>query len=306
MDMDKVLPIFPKFEKLSLDHKELLQSIANDFPSSDFNFAGLFTWDVREVVLVSSLNGNLVICSSDYLTHAKFYSFIGDNKVDETIETLTDYAKQRGEESKLKLVPQTVVKHIKQPDVHEILEDRDNYDYIYSVNDLVELKGKEYEGKRNILHGFTRLHGDSIQEKELDLNDKDVILDIEQVMVKWQQTRGKGSSEVSDEFIAIKKALDHHQSLSMRAFGIYNRDTLIAFTLFEILPTKVAVAHFHKADVGYNGVYEHLTHSFAKHLASLDVKIMNYEQDLGVAGLRKSKESFHPSEYIKKYIVSRK
>jgi len=34
------------------------------------------------------------------------------------------------------------------------------------------------------------------------------------------------------------------------------------------------------------------------------VKYLNFEQDLGLTGLRLSKKSFHPVNYLKKYKVS--
>jgi len=303
--MNKSLPIFPQFEKLSLNHKEVLQAIANNYPSSDFNFAGLFTWDVGENVMICSLNGNLIIRSADYVTHDIFYSFIGESKVDETIETLIDYAEKNIQNATLRLIPESVAKNISQAK-HQVTEDRDNHDYIYLVSDLAQLKGGKYEKKRNILHGFARKYPHNLKEEELDLNDEKVREDIEQVIKRWQVSRQKTDDDVKDELIAVGKALEHHKTLNIRAFGIYHRKVLIAFNLFEILPGKIAIGHFHKADVGYAGVYEHLTHNLAKHLATLEVETMNYEQDLGEEGLRRSKESFHPARYIKKYTVTRK
>jgi len=303
--MSKKLPVFPDFEKLSLAHKDVLQAMANNFPSSDFNFAGLFTWDVGGIVTVSSLNGNLVICASDYLTHDKFYSFIGSNKVDETIKTIIDYAEEHGEDTTLKLIPESVAAHIKQTGIHQVNEDRDNHDYIYSVGDLAELKGGKYRKKRSILYGFTREHGSRVRQKELDLEDKNIREDIQKVMSKWQQSRKKSGGEVRDEFTAIQKALEHHQVLGLRAYGVYDNADLIAFLIFEILPGKVAIGHFEKADTRYKGIFEHLKHNLARHLDSLDIKTFNTEQDLGIKGLRKSKESLHPTTYIKKCTIKR-
>lgn len=292
------LPIFPEFTKLSIDHRDVLSSISNKFPSSDFNFAGLFTWDVDEVVMVSSLNDNLVICSSDYLTHTKFYSFIGDNKIDNTIKTLTDYAKHQGEAT-LRLITQSVAQHINS-DLYELKEDRDNHDYILSVKDLMDFKSNKYRGKKNLHNRFLNNFGGKAKEIELEINKTTVREDIEKVLLSWQKSRNKQPSEVKDEFIAIRRALEHHEVLGMKAFGVYHDDRLIAFTLFEILPNKVAIIHFDKANVEFVGIFEHLKHSFAKHLWTLGVETINYEQDLGIEGLRRAKESYHPVEYIKK------
>ena len=302
--MIKGLPTFPEFEKLSLTHKDILRSIVYNFPSSDFNFSGLFTWDTTDSVMVSALNDNLVVRSSDYLTHSKFYSFIGDNKVDETIKTIIDHANSQGEDTKLRLITEKVASNITR-DKHLISEDRDNHDYIYLVRDWVELKGKNYRGKRNLLHNFQRKYGVSVKEKELDLTDESIRNEIERVMEKWQQARGKNSTEVRDEFKGIRKALEHHDALDIKAFGIYHSNELIAFLLFEVLPNKVAIGHFEKADTIFEGVFVHLRHTLAKHLASMDIETFNTEQDLGVEGLRKSKESYHPHEFIKKYTVER-
>jgi hypothetical protein len=219
---------------------------------------------------------------------------------------LTDYARRQGESTTLRLIPQSVTAHIQNPNLHTITEDRDNFDYIYLVNDLANLQGGKNHSKRNLISQYSRFHGTQSLEKELDLSDEKVQKDIEKVLQRWATSRGKESTETRDELTAVKRALEHHKILEMRAFGVYQGDELIAFTIFEILSNKVAVGHFEKADANYKGVFEHLNYSFAKHLASLDVEIINTEQDLGVEGLRKSKESYHPAEYIKKYTISRK
>lgn len=303
--MDRELPRFPTFEKLSIDHKELVQAIVNNFPTSDFNFAGLFTWDTADVVKISGLNGNLVIQSADYLTHEKFYSFIGDNEVDKTIDGILKFASKEGDQTNLKLITETVAKNISDK-LFNIYEDRDNFDYVYHTTDLTDLPGKKNQKERQKLHRFTRKHGDNVTEKEIDLNNDQDRESIEEIIKNWGISRAREDKDVKNELMAIRKALDHHKTLSLKAFGVYDKDKLIAFTVFEILPHKMAIAHFDKADTQYEDVYVHMKHRLAKHLTTLDVERVNYEQDLGLEGLRRSKESFHPHTFIKKYTVSRK
>ena len=303
--MKKVLPNFPKFEKLKLDHKDLLQAMVSNFPSSDFNFAGLFTWDVEGLVEISSLNDNLIMRSADYLTHEAFYTFLGDNNLEETIMALTKYSKDHGEQTTFRLIPESVAIKIN-PVMHKVIEDRDNHDYIYRVSDLSDMVGSKYRSNRRRISRFTRLYGSKITEKELDLNDEKTTKDIESVMAKWQKSRRKHIDDVRDEFVAINKALTHHKALGMRAFGIFDAKELIAFQIFEILPGKVAIGHFEKADSKYVEVFSYLKHALAKHLSNMRVETYNTEQDLGLPGLRKSKEMDNPASFIKKYTVTRK
>src|SRR5262245_9186402 len=140
MKKDNKLPTFPLFEHLELAHKDALQAIANQFPSySDFNFISLFTWDIEGEVLVSSLNNNLIVKFTDYLDKSNFYSFLGTNKANETAKALIEYAKSNGDKSELKLVPHSVASQISKQQF-EIVEDRDNHDYLLSIEDLVEFR----------------------------------------------------------------------------------------------------------------------------------------------------------------------
>lgn len=301
--INKTIPNFPKFTKLSLYHKNAISAVINNFETSDFNFAGLFTWDVNNSVSVSILNSNIVFLTSDYLTHKQFFSIVGNNKIDESIKEIFKYLNNIGLNPELKLVPESVKIHI--TDNYNITEDNDNFDYIILVKDLVEFKSNKYRGKKNLHNRFISTFGSNITEIELDLHDKNVRNQIINVLDKWKTSKNKNDSEVNDELIAISKALEHYNYLNLKAFGIYINQDLKAFTIFEILPKKVAVIHFDKADINYKGINERMKHSLAKHLSSLDIKYINLEQDLGIIGLRKAKESYHPIKYVKKYTISK-
>ncbi len=301
-----MLPTFPDFELLSLRHKDALQAIANKFPSySDFNFVSLFTWDVDGKIMVSLLNNNLVVMFTDYLTHENVLSFLGDNKIDETIDKIMEYCQQKNLTLRMQYIPATVAEHVSDT-VHEhyvVEEDPDNHDYILSVNDLVEFRTNKYTGKKSAHNHFVRNYGERATAKELDLDSEEVINQVRKVVLEWQKSRGKGDDETKEEFTAIRRCLDNHNELGVRAYGSYVDDELVAFTIFEIVHGQTAIIHYDKANVGFKGVFENLKHNFAKHLATIDIKYINYEQDLGIDGLRFAKSSWQPVDYLKKYVI---
>ena len=58
--------------------------------------------------------------------------------------------------------------------------------------------------------------------------------------------------------------------------------------------------HFEKAAPDYKGLYQFINQSFASVLPE-SYNIINREQDLGIAGLRKAKLSYQPTGFVKKY-----
>lgn len=298
---------FPEFSKLDIKHKDELREIAEQFPSySDFNFVSLFTWDVDGEVEISDLNGNLVMKFTDYNDGSAFLTFLGTNQLLHTIEQLLDYCKDNNLPEELKLIGEAIVHAIPKEEKHKYLikEDRDNHDYILSAANMSDI-GNFHPKKRTKYNYFMREYGEKHQLTELDLDDPDTLQDIRQMLIDWQGVRGKESAEIKREFTAIEKCLEHSKVLNILGYGTYVDDKLIAFTLFELIHEKTAMLHFGKTNISFKGSNEHLQHNLAKYLNSLDVELMNNEQDMGIEGLRKSKESSLPIYFLKKYTVGR-
>ena len=305
---DKLIPDFPEFVDLDIKYKNLLQEIASRFSTySDFNFVSLFNWNNDGQIKISKLNENLVVRFIDYTTKNSFYSFIGDNELVETINALIDHSVAEGKEPELILVPEEAVKELSADTEHnlELVEDNDNHDYILSVEDLVEFRTNKYRGKKNLHNRFVRHYGEDSIAKELDLSNAQAIEEIRGVTKKWQEARNKSDEETSLEFEAINRCLDNADNLGIRVFGIYIKGELQAYTIFEILPGEVAMLHFDKANTQFEGIFENLKHNFAKHLHSFDIKTINFQQDLGIPGLRQSKMSYQPIDYLRKYKIRR-
>jgi hypothetical protein len=77
-------------------------------------------------------------------------------------------------------------------------------------------------------------------------------------------------------------------------------DEMVAYTVAEALTDETVVIHFEKGDTQYKGVYQAINQMFLENTAG-EFSFVNREQDLNDEGLRKSKLSYHPVKFVKKY-----
>ncbi len=79
---------------------------------------------------------------------------------------------------------------------------------------------------------------------------------------------------------------------------------IIGFSLGEITPSNVGITHIEKGDIEYDGVYSYLCQAFAqKHYGG--VRVVNRQEDMGLEGLRKSKQSYRPIGFCRKFAVKK-
>lgn len=182
------------------------------------------------------------------------------------------------------------------PGVFTFIEDRDHEDYIYSVEALANLSGKKYHGKRNHCSYF---------EKTFDWSYEamtgETALDCIEFSRQWMLDHpDKLDSGTEDEFHAIERALPHFEELDFVG-GILRVDgDIVAYTFGEEINETVFCSHVEKADGSIRGAYPMINREFARNSIS-GYKLVNREEDLGIEGLRKAKESYHPVELLVKY-----
>jgi len=294
-----MLPTYPDFQKISIDHKRDIEQITNKFrPYSDFNFVSLFCWNTSDSLEASILHNNLVIKMPDYVTSKDFYTFIGETNVDETVKTLLTEANE------LRLVPEEVVKNLRSTENLLISDDRDNYDYILSAPVLAELKGGHFLEKRRLRNNFIKEFGGSLRVEPIDITDEKIKDQIRKMITLWADIKGDQANE--NELIAIDKMLNHAGFFDLKSLAIYVDDEMLGFIINEHHSNDSVVSHFSKTDVSMTGATAYLVNENGKYLTSLGYEYINYEQDLGLPGLRKSKTLWQPVDYLRKYTIKLK
>lgn len=307
MNIHNTLPQFPVFSKLDLSHKAIIDSYSSFFrPYSDFNFTSMLCYDVNEVMEISELNGNLVVKFSDYIDGSIFYSFLGKNKIRNTIEKLLEYSVSHSDKNYLDLIGEEII----QADMNlfsyfQVTENRNQFDYILNLELLSNLNGKAFKSKRQLLTRFLRNYPDC-EFRTIDLSLEKTQTEILYLVFKWAHFGTEFQKEFDHELNAIRKFIKYNDHFDFYCTGLFDNNRLIAFSLNELIDKPYAICHFMKADPKYPSSFNALDNFSAKELLKKGYKYLNIEQDLGIEGLRNSKMSLRPEFLLKKYTVSRK
>lgn len=293
-----MIPEFPKFSKLTIKLKDHVRLFTSNFePYSDFNFTSLLCWNTDGSTEVSKLNHNLIIKLSDYLTGETFYSLLGDKMIDKTLQELL------GNGLPLMLVPAIVVKNIKLPDIFSVAEDRDSFDYIYNLADLSILTGNDYKKKRNKLNKLNKDIGLNLRPKVIDSFSKSGRDEFRNIVTEWSENRNRSDNNNDREKQAIERTMEFSDELGLFVLGFYYSGNLVGFSVNEKLSDGYAICHFEKALLVHENIYTYMTNQAAQELLSIRCKYVNWEQDLGIPGLRKAKMIYKPERFLQKYQV---
>jgi hypothetical protein len=297
---------FPYFKHLALEDKEPVESIISGYePYSDFNFTSLWSYNTNNELKVSMLYNNLVIELPDYLTSKPTLSVLGQHMVDETVGELLDYGQTHGMGHGLKLVPEVVVQHLKNPAAFVIKEDEDNHDYILLVDEVSTFTGQKYYDKRNLVNRFHKAHPEHAI-LELDFTNQSVHHEIYRVFDVWLEHSPQSQEESAIEKTAIRRLLGAAGHLDTLGLGCYVDNELVGFTIYEKSFRKYGFISFEKADRKFPGLYATLNHETAKKLRALGCEFINFEQDMGIPGLKQAKQLWRPVKFLRKYTISYK
>ncbi len=300
-----MIPDFPNFSPLKLEHQPEIENITRQFPPySDFNFVSLYCYDSDQKVKVSLLHGNLVIQFPDYLTNEMFYTFIGTNRVKETIGTLLKETQKLGTSQFLNLIPQETVRDLL-PSTQEfsITEDIDNHDHLLDPQVLATYPGNKFGAKRNFVNRFTNNYLDNTKIVAIEKMDSSLQEQIINVFASWEKSQSRDHKDTERELHAIQKMFTGIHKFNLHFVGVYIKDKLVAFSIQEEVGNGWAMLHFEKADVNFVGIFPFLKQQVAREMLKRGVKIINYEQDLGLPGLRKAKLTYSSGNYLKKWKV---
>jgi hypothetical protein len=293
------IPELPDARPLELSDKALFDRLfAERQPEvSQYTFTNIFGWRKGRNTQVSQLDG-VVLVSVELPDRRVLLEPLGDGDRHSAMEECLDH--EWGRRVEFKYLSWNTAALFQGDPGHEVLSDRDNSDYLYSAQDLIELPGRKYDAKRSFIRRFSSEHEYRYLEVTPELATE--CLEFEE---HWCLDRSCQSDEgLSLEREAVVEMLESSPALGIRGGAIEAGGSIVAFALGEALNAETLVVHVEKADAKLTGVYAVINNEFCRHEAAR-FKYVNREQDLGIPGLRKAKQSYNPVRLVETFRVRR-
>lgn len=276
---------YPGLSEISIRLRPLLHPLFKGLKEgiSEFTFANIYLFRKTHNYRICRLDGVIVITGMD--NGAAFFMLPFGAPGKEALDRLfNDFSFMKG--------AGTAQASFFSKAGYTVTEDRDNFDYIYLRQELSMLAGRKFHKKKNLVNHF-RGNYDCEMRPLLERSKKDALA----VLDGW---RAHQSAE--GDYGPAREAIEFSEEIGLCGGVYYIGERPVAYTQGEELKDDTFVIHFEKSADEYKGLLQHVNQSFATSLPER-YTVINREQDLGEPGLRKSKLSYRPAGFIKKYRV---
>ena len=295
-------PRFPEFKTIELDDRDSIHQRLLDYQpaNSELTFTNLFMWRNHYNFCWSVYEDWMVVLGSDPNGQPYALTPIGPANRERVVVALLEWLhRDRGvTRAAVERADQRLITEL-QGSPHFVIEPlRDHFDYVYRIEDLIQLQGGNYRAKRNHINYFLRSY--QFAYEPLGPEHKSACLDL---MEMWCDVRRcEDDLSLSSEWDAIREALENLERLSVTGGVILINGKIEAFTIGELLNRETVVVHIEKANMDIRGLYAMINQQFCQN-AWKEIPWVNREQDLGEPGLREAKLSYNPDHFVEKFRI---
>ena len=294
-----------KFREIQLSDKLSIDRLLRraEAPICDYTFVNIYAWQPIYQTAWAEVEGALVV--RFVLDSKAGYMIVGAEDYGRVLTALHKEAQQTG--SCLRLVGMSsddaaqFARWAEENGGEEqfaVCDNPDYRDYIYSIEDLSTLAGRKYQPKRNHINKFESKYEYEFRELTPQYFQECLCLEC-----RWQLRKAVMDNpdiarehECKDtaEKTAIRRAFDAYEELGLYGGVLLVDGHVAAFTYGSAMSEETFCTHIEKADAMVDGIFPMINRSFARALAERGFRYVNREEDMGLAGLRRSKHSFYP------------
>ena len=295
------------FHPPSLEEKPWVDELLRraDYRGCDYNFTNLFVWSRAYHQEIARVDDFLVthVCGR---MGCSFMFPAGGGDLASVIRKLEEEAARRGEPLRLVCLTPRQMAELEEffPGQFTFTADRDGYDYLYEIDRLADLGGKRLHAKRNHINRFME-NNPSWTYEEITPESLGECLAMDKEWYRRSLAREGEAEErdLGDEGVALRQAMEHYQALGLEGGLIRVYGEVVAFTMGDLLNSDTYDVHFEKAYGELQGAYAMINREFARWVRGRhpNVRYLNREDDMGVEGLRKAKESYYPDQMVEKH-----
>ncbi len=294
-----------KFKPIEKADKPIFDEFYNAryLENSQFTFTNQYIWSKAYHNQWAIENGVLYTLVNFENKVSMLQPLGSQDKMQEAIANIIEFFETNESDKELSLLDlgKNFVEELEKfPDAKfDIKANRDAFDYVYFAEDLIKLAGKKYNLKKTPLNGFHRNYPEA---KYLPITEE-LIPKCREEAIRWNESRAaqfKDDSIFEVELETINEAFDNFFDFNLKGGAIELDGRVIAFTVGEQLNADTAVVHIEKAERDIRGAYAAINQGFVAN-EWFEMKYINREEDMGIGGLRKAKESYNPCKMIEKF-----
>ena len=264
----------------------------------EYSFANIYLWGRQYVAFV---DGQALLFSQfDRRSVYPYPVGIGDKRA--AIDAIIEDSEARGIPCRITGLTPSAKATLEElyPERFRFHSDEGSFDYVYSIDDLADLPGKKYDGKRNHARRFTDAYPDFVASPI----DESNVPAVKKMADEWFSERlsENPDADFHMERAALEKALRDWKSLGLEGLVIRNGEEILAFTIASRMSLDTFDVNFEKAVSGAQGAYAIVNREFARYIREKypEIRYLDREEDMGLEGLRKAKLSYHPHHFIEK------
>lgn len=288
-----------EFSPVKLSDKKWVSDIlsARRFYTCEYTFGNIFSYTAKFPIEIAKVGGCLI--SKCHTAEGIEYCYpIGDGDKKQAIEFVLSDAEKCGTGFEIFGIDPEGANELTTlfPERFDLFLSRDDFDYIYLTEDLITLKGKKYQPKRNHISYFKKNFNWSY-ERITPENITECLAMSEKWILQQSEERHYA---LRQELEIIKKIFDNYAELGYVG-GLLRKDgEVIAYTMGERMTNEMFCTHIEKAFSDIRGAYPMINQLFAENELS-GYKYVDREDDVGEENLRKAKLSYHPVILAEKY-----
>lgn len=288
-----------KFRDIRAEDKLLFDKYRqNDVIASEGAFATLFIWNDFYNLKVAEYGGFLYFQFNVKNRIPSYYFPIGSGDVNAALDVLKEYTRANNHVMAFRLVTEEQLEKLNNYPKAEFVsnEERDCEDYVYPSEQLISLSGKKLHAKRNHINFFLENYDYTYEAvtPETAINECAPLM--------YELVGGKDHNVNSFELPAMKLFFENYEILGEKGAVIRVDGEIVAMSFGEALTDQMALIQLEVAREEYRGAYQMINKLFCENEWK-DYAFINREEDMGLEGLRRAKESYQPIFLVKKYTV---
>lgn len=305
------------FEKLTSDDRILMNQYFHgyDYKVASYTFMANYIWRNTYCLCWEIKDDYLYMAGTDCMTRdpqaiiSMPLTKTGTYDIDMLRKGVLEAKEKfdsRGLPFSIEVIPESLVPVLEEafPGQLKFDSSRDDEEYVYLKDKLINLSGRALHKKKNHMNYFKKNF--VYEARPLTLDDEEALVCLVRDLMTLRE-EASPQAEVDEEMEslrveedAISEAIKMVELEDVYSMGIFIDGSLVAFSIGERLNKDTAVAHFEKAVDSYRGLYQVVASEFCKALPE-DIVYVNREEDMGIENLRKAKEALRPDHMVKKY-----